>query len=292
MSKILITGASGLLGASVSPYLCEANHQIVKHGNSVHADVNCDLINHNATHKMLDKIRPEIIINLVALTNVDSCEKNPQQAYLINTKSVENIVEWIKKNPSCHLIHMSTDQVYDGEGPHKENELTLINSYAYSKYAAELLALQVNATILRTNFFGYSYCIGRMSFSDWLLKVLHEKQEVKVFTDVKFSPLLTDTLCEMLAVVVKAPQCGVFNLGSKGGMSKANFAFELAKCFDLDSSNMKESLSLDLKFLASRPSDMRMDSSYFEETFEVDLPSLSSEIQKLREISHERDQNA
>jgi len=289
MSKILITGASGLLGASISPYLSEQNYQVVKHGNNTYSDVNCDLTNYYSTQDILDKVYPDIIINLVALTDVDSCEKNPQEAYLINTKTVENIVKWIKKNSSCHLIHISTDQVYVGEGPSKENELALINTYAYSKYTAELLALQVNATILRTNFFGYSNCIGRASFSDWLLKVLHEKQKIKVFTDVKFSPILIDTLCQMLSVVINAPQSGVFNLGSKGGMSKADFAFELAKCFDLDSSNFKRVLSSDFQFLASRPNDMRMDSSYFEETFEVDLPNLSNEIQKLSQSSQDKD---
>ena len=76
MSKILITGASGLLGVSISPYLSEQNYQVVKHGNSTYSDVNCDLTNYDSTQDILDKVYPDIIINLVALTDVDICEKN------------------------------------------------------------------------------------------------------------------------------------------------------------------------------------------------------------------------
>jgi dTDP-4-dehydrorhamnose reductase len=288
MSKILITGASGLLGSSISPYFLRQNYQVMRHGNNLGVDVNSDLTNYESTQTILDKICPDIIINLVALTDVDSCERNPHNAYLINTKTVENIVKWVKKNSSCHLIHISTDQVYDNEGPSKENDLKLVNTYAFSKYAADLIALQVNATILRTNFFGYSNCNGKISFSDWVLKALHEQEITKVFTDVKFSPLLIATLCKMLDEVVKSPKPGIFNLGSKFGMSKANFAFNLAKSFDLNSSNLKRTLSSSFQFEASRPNDMQMDSSYFEKTFKVKLPSLSDEIDKLVQISKDR----
>jgi dTDP-4-dehydrorhamnose reductase len=90
---------------------------------------------------MVGKVEPEIIVNLAALTNVDLCERHPQLAYLSNVKIVENLASSIRNLPiRCHLVHLSTDQVYDGAGPHKEEDITLSNYYAFSKYASELAA--------------------------------------------------------------------------------------------------------------------------------------------------------
>jgi dTDP-4-dehydrorhamnose reductase len=70
---------------------------------------------------MVAKAAPDIIINLAALANVDICERHPQLAYLSNVKIVENLASSIRNLPiRCHLVHLSTDQVYDGAGPHRE----------------------------------------------------------------------------------------------------------------------------------------------------------------------------
>ncbi len=128
---------------------------------------------------MLDACVPDVIINLAALTNVDTCEAKPQQAYLLNVKVVENLVDWIRlrglsDRAGCHLVHVSSDQVYDVTetevGPHTEDSVTVANIYAFSKIASELAALQAYACVLRTNFFGKSAREGRASFSDWLAK--------------------------------------------------------------------------------------------------------------------------
>ena len=89
--KLLLTGATGLLGAKLYPYLKEEGFSVIGHGYTATADVNCDLCCKQSTEQLLDSVRPQLIINLVALTNVDRCEENPQQAYLLNVKSLENI---------------------------------------------------------------------------------------------------------------------------------------------------------------------------------------------------------
>ena len=149
-------------------------------------DFSVDLTNYQAAHIALEAAMPEVIINLVALTNVDACELNPQSAYLLNCKTVENISSWIRaKEHLCHLIHISSDQVYDGQGPHSEEQITIRNQYAISKYAGELSALTVPSTILRTNFIGRSQCNSRTSLTDWLFLSLGI-QSINVFSDVCF----------------------------------------------------------------------------------------------------------
>ncbi len=278
VKQILITGATGLLGSSILPYLNQNGFDVISHGHKLQADFNGDLTSKTWTDQLLNTINPQIIINLVALTNVDRCEEHPNQAYLLNVKPIENIISWIRKNHQTYLIHISTDQVYDNSGPHNENDITLTNTYAFSKYCAEQIASKVDSTILRTNFFGKSQHAKTTSFSDWLIESFKNQKKIKLFTDVMFTPLSIDTLQEMIGIVIKNPKIGVYNLGSHEGLSKRDFALKLAKQLNLNTDCAKDCTSKELNLKAYRPLDMRMDSHLFEKAFGINLPLLTDEI--------------
>ncbi len=279
--KVLITGATGLLGSSLYPYLKDKGCRAIGCGFGQKADFNCNMSSQTETEQMLDKVRPDCIINLAALTNVDRCEEEPHQAYLLNVKIVENIAGWIKKNPQTRLVQISTDQIYDGQGPHKEEDIKIVNTYGLSKYCGELAARQVKSTILRTNFFGKSKSPDKKSFSDWLIECFKNQTPIKLFTDVLFSPLSIETLQEIIAEVIKNPAEGVYNLGSKEGLSKRDFAIMLAKRLLLDTNCAKDASSKDVNLKAARPGDMRMDCGKFEKTFKIKLPALADEIDRI-----------
>jgi dTDP-4-dehydrorhamnose reductase len=280
MIRILIAGATGLLGSSLSPFLAAAGHEIIRHAKAGSADIHCDCSDLESTVEMIAAVQPDVIINLVALTNVDFCEMHPDAAYRANVLSVQNLCSAIKSvRASCHLVHLSTDMVYDGPGPHSEVQVTIRNTYALSKLAAELTASQVVNTVLRTNFVGRSKATGRDSLSDWLFEALSRQVAINVFDDVFFNPLSIRTLCTMLLRVVEERPCGLFNLGSQGGLSKAEMAFEFAKCLGLSSRAMSRSTVDAMTSLkARRPKDMRMDCGNFAKTLNVTLPTLTEEI--------------
>ena len=277
---VLVLGATGLLGARLVPVF-SAHWTTVTHARSGGADRIADLADREATANMLSTLRPGLIVNLAALTNVDACEDDPQKAYLGNVKVVENIAAWMEStNTRCHLLHISTDQVYDGKGPHVEEDVTLVNTYGFSKYAGELAALRVGATVLRTNFFGRSTKPGRESLSDWLARSLRARTPIQVFDDVLFSPLGLNTLVDMIARAAQAAPPGVFNLGATDGMSKADFAFAFAAALGIERPAMQRATSFASKLLrARRPTDMRMDSRRFEQLLGVRMPSLRQEIE-------------
>lgn len=282
MKKVLITGATGLLGRYLAPLLLKKEYRTITHGFKSKADVNFDLRDLNIMLKYLNKLKPNVIVNLVALTDVDKCEEHCNDAYLFNVKTVENIVTWIKQNPSCFLIHVSTDQVYDGIGPHREWDVKLTNYYSFSKYVSEIVARKIDSTVIRTNFFGTSNLPGKNSLSDWAIESLKRGDHIKLFTDILFSPLLIKTLCNMIEVAINQKKTGIFNLGSKKGMSKCDFILHVAEKFDLSIENIEKIASKDYNFKAYRPKDMRMDSSLFENTFELSLPTFAEEIEKLQ----------
>jgi dTDP-4-dehydrorhamnose reductase len=289
MGKILITGANGLLGSSLVPYLQQCGYDVVTHAYTSQADVKFNLSDSVFSFNIIEQLQPSIIINLVGLTSVELCEDQVNLAYLTNTRTVENLANWIRASRrQCHLIHISSDHLYDGTGPHNELEVTITNNYALSKFAGELAAIQVPSTILRTNFVGRSKSKNRESLTDWVYNSILSNTQVQVLQDVYFSPLSIALLVQMLELVVRKRPIGVYNLGSHKGMSKADFDFLFAECLNLPTKNMRRINSTDATFLkAYRPKDMRMDVSKFEDTLMIKLPSLPNLIEQIAKEYYE-----
>ena len=278
--KIIIVGASGLLGCILVPAIKSAGHNVVTMGRLPTNDFRCDIGDVKSASSLLDMIKPDIIINLVALTDVDLCESDPGQAFSVNVRTTETIVTWIESAvKNCHLVQISTDQVYDGAGPHFEANVALSNYYAFSKYASELAAVRVPSTILRTNFFGKSCCIKRVSFTDWIYDNVISNKKIVVFNDVFFSPLSMETLAQMMLRVIALKPIGIFNLGSHAGLSKSAFALLFLEKLDIVSDNIEVVSINDVSFIKTyRPKDMRMNVTKFEQQLSVRLPTLEDEI--------------
>lgn len=281
MNNVLVLGASGLLGSELISGQYLKKYKIISLSRSSKTDYNVDLENFNELLKILEKVKPKVIINLVGITNVDHCEKFPNEAYRLNVQTVENLIgatQILSEKP--FLIHISTDQVYDGKGFFSEKNINLSNYYAFSKYIGELKASQISSTILRTNFFGKSKTLKRSSLTDWLYAELKQNNHISVFEDVWFNPLSIYFLCKMIELAVEKKIEGIFNLGSDNGMSKADFAFYFAKVLNLPTSNMKRAKVSDVKFLnAYRPKNMIMNLNKFKQKFNVKLPKLMEQIE-------------
>lgn len=284
--KILILGSSGLLGSSLSNFFINKNIPVLCHSRKLNSNLSGDLTVEQDTLSLLQEVMPDVIINLTGMTDVDFCEKNPQEAYISNVKIIENIKLYLMlEKQNCHLIHISTDHVYDSPKNSKTHEVNIKNYYAFSKYAGELAAISIpnKVSILRTNFFGLSLCDGRKSFTDWLYESARDKININVFDDVKFSPLSMNSLSKYISLIVEQGPIGIMNLGSRDGMSKADFSYFFIEKLGLDCSFMTRVNSIDQEqnIKTSRPFDMRMDSTNFENTFNLKLPTLSKEIESI-----------
>lgn len=277
-----------MLGTTLGAALESRGFTVIRHARRA-GDMTADLTDLEATARLIESAAPDCIVNLVALTDVDRCESDPQQAYVVNTHTAENLAAAMRASRMVrHLVQISTDQVYDGPGPHSEEDVHLKNYYAFSKYAGELAVAGVPSTVVRTNFFGRSLCADRKSFSDWLVGALRRGESIRVFEDVSFSPLSLDTLTAFLSLTLERRLPGVFNLGSHEGMSKAEFCFALAETLGLPTSGMKRGNVSDAGLRAYRPSDMRMNSARFERAFCVQLPTLRQEIESVARYYREQ----
>lgn len=284
MSIVIVFGASGLLGASLVPALRALGHTVLAQGRGEYADLRLNPADRDGVAAALARLRPAAVVNLVAATNVDQCESVPELAWQANAGVVAAIADGITafgSEPASrpHLVHVSTDQVYDGPGAHSEDEVHPINVYGLSKYTGELLAERVGATVLRTNFYGRSRCVDRVSFSDWLVRSLHAKTPITVFDDVKFSALHIDTLCDFIARSIERRPVGIFNAGCRDAISKAGFALALARALDLPTDQVKVGASADVALRARRPLDMSLNVTRLEAALNLECPYMLNEIE-------------
>jgi len=279
--RVLITGGTGLLGSTLAPYIIDKGLEVIIHGvhKSSVSNITGDLVDSSKCMAVLDNVKPDVIINLVALTNVDLCENNQQLAYELNVRVVENITNWMRGYENTKLIQISTDHVYDGNGEQDENKITIRNVYAFSKYCGELVALRSKSIILRTNFFGKSIHDSRKSFTDWLYDSLLEKKNITLFKDVYFSPLSMVTLSKTIFKILFSTKTGIYNLGSNMGMSKRDFSHIFVESCGLQNKTMKDGVTGDSLDVV-RPKGMVMNNKLFEKDFDIKLPLLTEEIEE------------
>ena len=273
-------GASGFLGTHLYNYLKKKNN-VLRCGRSKNNDIILKKIVQKKLTKILQKNITDVIINLISLTDVDLCERKPKKADEVNHKIVKNIVNSIIKSKLSNkvfFLHISTDQVYSGKGPHKEKFTNPINVYAKTKLRGEKYVKKINGCVLRTNFVGKSFDYKKKNLADWIFNSLNGRKNIQVFKNVKFSPLSIKTLCKYINLVINKKISGTYNIGSKNGLSKAQFAVKFAKKLKLNT-NFLEVVNYKKKILiAKRPLDMRMDSNYFKKKFNILLGNSNYEI--------------
>lgn len=275
--NILILGSSGLLGNKIYYFLKKRGLNVVHNGLKKRK---LDIINLNNL-KILFNNQPDLIINCAAITNIEKCEKFFKETSKINIDLGNNIFFLKKKlNLNFSVIFFSTDQVYESKKFSKENsKLTTYNNYSYQKLKAEKIYTKNKSIIFRTNFFGKG-TVSNKSFSDWLYNSFKSNKKFFLFKDIIFNPLRIYTICNIIYNIIKKKKLnnnGIYNLGSKGKISKSNFGIFFAK--KLKIYNNKEIICNSSEILkVKRPRNMTMNIKKFEKKFNFKLPSIEREI--------------
>lgn len=279
--RVLVLGSSGRLGSCLMHSDDLSNDfELIPHSRISSGLAHADLTDRAKTFEMLQALKPRVIINTVALAEIEACEKDPNRAYRTNVLTVQNVVDWISQSKtSCHLVHISTDHLYDGIGDNKEDQIKLTNSYAFSKFASELVARQVPSTVIRTNFVGNSKSEIRQTFSDWFIKCINAGQAIEVVNDIWFSPVTLKVLSSAIAAAcIQMPQITA-NFGSRGGITRYEFCEKVARKLGLTLQKVS-SVTADecLAYQTYRPKNMVMDSGLWENAVGMQCPTIDEVI--------------
>ena len=279
--RVLVLGSSGRLGSClINSETFESEFELIRHSRSIKSISNADLTDRTKTFEMLKVLNPNVIVNTVALAEIEACEKDPNRAFRTNVLTVQNLVEWISESKkSCHLVHISTDHLYDDDGVKKEDRIKLTNYYAFSKFASELVARQVPSTVLRTNFVGKSSSNFRQTFSDWFVGFTRDNRAIEVVNDIWFSPVTLQSLSSAISVACTQKPSLTANFGSWGGITKYDLCSRVAKGLNL---NLEKVTSVNaeecMAYITYRPKNMVMDSSLWESATGMVCPTIEDVI--------------
>jgi dTDP-4-dehydrorhamnose reductase len=238
--RLLITGASGLLGINLAMEAMREHNVIgVDRGKLKSAPfqiVQADFLQSDAVDSILDTTRPDWLINCAALANLEKCEENPIEARNLNTGLPgELAVACAKRN--IHFVHISTDAVFDGtkEGIYtEEDEPSPPGVYSQTKLDGECAVQEANpqAILARVNFYGWSLG-GRRSLAEFFVNNLTEGKNVNGFTDVIFCPMLVNVTARLLLEMLEKNLSGLYHVVGAQVMSKYQFGVEVARRFGL-----------------------------------------------------------
>ncbi len=280
MTRLLVTGASGLLGANLALLAQKLGYEVLGWTNSrplvdaPFATRTVDFSNPQDLAQAFQAAEPDALINCAAQANVDAAEKQPERAYRVNAEAAGELA-MLAGSASLPMIHISTDAVFDGiKGNYKETDTpNPLNTYAQSKLAGEHAVAQANpeAAIARVVFYGWSLT-GTRSLAEFFYNNLTAGKPVNGFTDMFFSPLYVAHLAEALLEMLQKRLSGIYHVYAPESLSKYDFGVRLAQEFELDASLIRPISALDSDLPTRRSLNLRMNTAQLQAALGQPLP--------------------
>jgi dTDP-4-dehydrorhamnose reductase len=258
--KILIIGASGLVGGNCLRYLSTQNHDCIGTYFSYPAKdtVYYDTLNiKNPDNFDLDSFVPEVIIHCGALTHVDYCEQHPEESERLTVNSTQKVIE-IARQFSSKLIFISTDYIFDGEnGPYDEEAIANpISVYGRHKWEAEELIKKSNLhhIILRiTNVYG-----DEEREKNFVARIIEQATKgqhltLKLPVDQYATPINAHDIARAINLLLKADEQGIYNIASTDYMNRVQLALRILKYFPKASYDLIPLTTQEMNPPAARP---------------------------------------
>ena len=303
MKTVLITGSNGLLGQKLTDlYLQNLEIKLIATGRGINRHpikqgytyAEMDITNPQQVQQVIEKYHPKCIIHTAAMTNVDACELDHEACVLQNITAVENVVK-TAKIVNAHLIHLSTDFIFDGTaGPYKEDtKPNPLSFYGDSKLQAEQIVKHGsdNWAIARTVLvYGLVADMSRSNIVLWAKDALENKKPIKVVDDQYRTPTLAEDLAMGCCLLEQHKAKGIYNISGKDYMNIYELVSRVAKYFGYEMDIVTKVNSHTLSQPAIRPPVTGFDISkamkelgYNPHSFEEGIEIVQKQFEKFTE---------
>jgi dTDP-4-dehydrorhamnose reductase len=296
MIKVVVTGSNGLLGQSLINLLLKEKEVYKvfgfsrgdnRSGRDDFSYVSIDITNEKKLKEILLETEPNVIINTAAMTQVDDCEGDRKACDLLNVSVVEWLGE-ISEKIEAHLIHLSTDFIFDGiKGNYKETDVpNPLSYYGVSKLKSEevLIHSKISYTILRTILvFGKVYDMSRSNIVLWVKSMLEKGKEITIVDDQFRSPTYVEDLALACKIAMDKKAKGIFNISSNELLSVYEIVQQIADVFHLDKKLIKPISTSTLNQTAPRPAKTGFDLSKTNRVLEFYPESFKESLEKFRQ---------
>lgn len=295
--RILVTGANGLLGQKLILRLqqdpeieliatARGRTAIKVNRGEFHT---LDITDRENVESVLRLTMPDVIIHSAAMTQVDDCEEQRDLCWKTNVDAVSYIARCCKAL-HIHLVHVSTDFIFDGEDGPLDEEATPnpVNYYGESKLAAERIIQEsgISWAILRTVLvYGLNSDMSRSNIVLWVKESLEQQKKIQVVNDQWRTPTLAEDLAEGCYLAARKKARGIYNISGKDLLSPYDIAIKTAEFFKLDKSLIEPTDSTTFVQPAKRPprtgfviDKARADLGYEPHSFDEGLAILASQL--------------
>ena len=287
MDKLLVTGASGLLGSKIVGLAREDYEVIPLHNtNSLHPNsLKLDITNQNQVFNLFNKLKPDAAIHTASETNVDKCETEKKLAWEVNADGTRNIAEACQTS-GAKLLYISTDYVFNGKkgNYNEEDEPNPINYYGVTKLEGENQVIQhcKNYAILRTSVL-YGWHPWKQNFATWAINELKQNKEITVVEDHYNTPTLADNLAEMAIEAIPKDLQGVYHACGSERIGRYEFARQIARAFDLNQ-NLIRPIKMEqlTAWIAKRPRDSSLNTDKIRSQLEAKPLNITEGLDRMK----------
>jgi dTDP-4-dehydrorhamnose reductase len=257
--RVLVTGASGMLGSDLTPALAAAAWDVYPRPR---ADL--DVTDEAGVASAFRDVDPHVVVNCAAFTKVDACETDPD-AWAVNAGAVDILARECRRR-GARLVQISTDFVFDGgkTEPYTETDETApLSMYGRGKRAGEEAALGApGALVVRAS---WLFGRGGWNFIEAILKQVEQgRRELAVVDDQRGKPTSTTDLSEAIVALLAANASGIFHFANRGETTWYDFAREILMLAGRDDVRVQPTTSAALARPAKRPAYSVLDTSRYE----------------------------